>query len=228
MLANTLGKLADKCIADEIQSLTHLFHNLQYGSRKGRSAMDSLMITVNKVEEALANGERATLLGKDIVSAFNQVRRTEILKSLRLNNTPSHITRYVGYFLLPRTCDIGWDAHRKGTIRLEDGSPQGSPLSPVIWLVYLATTLQRCEAKFQDISVPSRRPKKAPEVLCFSSADDTNPLIISRGTMKEHKEVVKEVINILEEEAAKSNSNSTRTRIQSSPSARKPQDSPSP
>ena len=63
VLANTSGKLQDKIIANKLQRMTHLFHPLQYGSRQGRSAIDALMITIDKVEKAINQGKKATLLG---------------------------------------------------------------------------------------------------------------------------------------------------------------------
>ena len=89
----------------------------------------------NKTEEALGEGKHVTLLGKDIVSAFNQVRRTKLLQTLRSQSTPSHLTRYVKDFLQPKTCQIGWDGQKRGTVTMGDGAPQGSPLSPVLWLI---------------------------------------------------------------------------------------------
>ena len=43
---------------------------------------------------------------------------------------------------------------------------------------------------------------KTAKVLHFSYADDLNPLVISNGSSTQHQEVVKKVINTLEEEAA--------------------------
>lgn len=53
VLANTCSKLVEKCVAKLLQGLTALLHELQYGSRMGRSAVDALMILVSKAETAM-------------------------------------------------------------------------------------------------------------------------------------------------------------------------------
>ena len=74
--ANTVGKLAEKVIADRIQlDNPPVFHHFQYGSRKHRLAIDAMMLTASIAERAVCEGKQATLLGKDIVSAFKNARR---------------------------------------------------------------------------------------------------------------------------------------------------------
>lgn len=81
MLTNTCGKLVEKCMAKRLQSLTPLFHELRHVSRVGRSAVDAPMILVSKAETSMKRGDHATLLWKDIVSAFNQ-QRSEVVCGL--------------------------------------------------------------------------------------------------------------------------------------------------
>ena len=60
VLSNTVGKLAEKCIVSgPLQNYTTLFHNRQYGSRKGRSAINAMMLTVPHAEQAIREGKRA-------------------------------------------------------------------------------------------------------------------------------------------------------------------------
>jgi len=70
-------------MADRLQRELGLFHDQQYGSRKGRSATGSMMITLSKAQRSVKKGDRAFLLGKDIVSAFNNVRRESLISRLR-------------------------------------------------------------------------------------------------------------------------------------------------
>ena len=105
VLAQTVGKLADKVVASRLQKLD-TFHHLQYGSRTGRSAADSLVLTTSIARRAIANGERATLLGKDIVSAFNHLRKEGVLTSLRETGLEDNFLRYITRFLGGRTFDL--------------------------------------------------------------------------------------------------------------------------
>jgi len=81
VLAQTAGKLADKVIADTLQQ-ADIFHNLQYGSRKQRPAMDAPMLSISQAPRATKSGLQAAMLGKDVVSAFNHLRKEGTLESL--------------------------------------------------------------------------------------------------------------------------------------------------
>lgn len=202
VLANTVGKLGEKLIADELQSQLQLFHNLQYGSRKGRSAIDSMMLTVSHAERAIKEGKKATLLGKDIVSTFNNVRKPRLMQLLRQGDTPKHLISYIQHFLTTRTFQLGWDGLTRGEAKMDEGTPQGSPLSPVIWLIYIAGTLSKATyAINQQLTSTRTRPATrqqqthtpnipaTPIVKIFSYVDDINPLVISNGSIRGHNRI---------------------------------------
>ena len=56
--------------------------------------MDALMLTIHNTENSLKKGHHATLLGRDIVSAFNM---EPLLRQLREQGTPNHITQQFPY-----------------------------------------------------------------------------------------------------------------------------------
>ncbi|KAF8416605.1 hypothetical protein EV426DRAFT_685764 [Tirmania nivea] len=95
VLANTVGKLGEKLIADELQSHLQLFHNLQYGLRKGRLAIDTMMLTLSHAERAIKQGKKATLLGKDIISAFNNGKMDEGTPQTITPHAPTFATVYI-------------------------------------------------------------------------------------------------------------------------------------
>ena len=146
VLAQTVGKLSDKVVADTLQSKV-AFHHLQYGGRKNRSATDALMAATSLVERAVKSGHRATSLGKDIVSAFNHLRKEETLDTLRETGLEPNTLRYVERFLMPRSFQIAWDHEARGSGHMDQGTPQGSPLSPVLFLAFIARTLKAVDRR---------------------------------------------------------------------------------
>ena len=87
---------------------------------------------------------QVTLLGKDITSAFNNLRRQplcELLLDAGLTQEAEYCTR----FLEPRTFQICWDRAARGKGSMTYGTPQGSPLSPVLWVLYFGRTLKRVD-----------------------------------------------------------------------------------
>ena len=100
------------------------------------------MLAVSKVERDLAKGHQVTMLGKDGVSAFNNLRREGILQSLREAGVGENIINYITRFLRPRSFEITWDGTKRGCTAMDQGTPQGSPRSHILWLTYLARTLK--------------------------------------------------------------------------------------
>jgi len=209
----------DKLIAKELQAKTHLFHNLQYGPLVGRSAIDAMMLTLSTAEREIARGNRVTLLGKDIVSAFNNIRSETLLEILVANNVREETIEYIRRFLAPRSFNIGWDMKIRGRGRghMHQGAPQGSPLSPVLWLIYIANTLKRVTISLalapfptmqsRSVSLPRRtapRPPPSATTDIYSYVDDINPLnITTDSTHQEHERMVQKVNQLLIQEAGK-------------------------
>ena len=133
MLANTVGKLVQKVIADDLQDQHHLFHDLQYGSRRDRSSIGAMMITVSRVERARSQDKRVTLLGKDIVLAFNRVRVGRVVSALREQGLTRLADNCEG-FLAPRPFEVAWDAVARGPGRIRHrGTPSNQSSGLSIW-----------------------------------------------------------------------------------------------
>lgn len=106
----------------------------------------AMMPTSSKAERAIAKGKRATLLGKGIMSAFNRVRKEKLVRLLTYNSLPS-LAAYSRGFLAPQTFKMYWVGQERGIAQMAEGTPQGSPLSPVIWLIYLDDTLRKAQGR---------------------------------------------------------------------------------
>ena len=98
-LSNTIGKLAEKLVAEEVQGHDQLWHEAAFAGRKGRAAIDSVMREQNMLQE----NDDLRMIGQDIKSACNGLRRditTEILEG----HCP--LEQWVTEFLRPCTVDI--------------------------------------------------------------------------------------------------------------------------
>ena len=128
-LSNTIGKLAEKLVAEEVQSHEELWHEPAFAGRKGRGAMDSVMLAKNMPEE----NDDLRMVGRDIRSAFNGLC-SDIIAEILEKHRPLH--QWVSEFLQPRTVDIWVDGKVAYTTTMTAGTPQGSPLSPSLFLIY--------------------------------------------------------------------------------------------
>ena len=105
---------------------------------------------------------------------------------------------------------MGWSTDRQSTHG--PGSPQGSPLSPVLWLIYIARTLNKADTSCKQITHTRPQPlynlrnhyhHNLSPIRSTSSPmlmTSINPLIIKNTTSK-HQEIVRKVDHILDEAA---------------------------
>ncbi|KAK1485910.1 zinc knuckle, partial [Colletotrichum abscissum] len=148
-LLNMVGKIMDAVIARRLSYLaeTHgLLPDSHMGGRRRRSTEHALDQIVDRIYEAWGSGQGmvASLLLLDVSGAFDNVSHRRILHNLRKRRIDEATVRWVASFLGCRETDIHVDGFRSETYRLDTGIPQGSPLSPILYLFYNADLLDSC------------------------------------------------------------------------------------
>ena len=98
-----------------------------YGFRPGRSAHDAVRALTRAVDE----GEANFILETDIASFFDNVRREHLLEMLRRRVADGSILRLIGKCLRVGILD------GEEFVRPDEGTVQGSTLSPLLGNVYL-------------------------------------------------------------------------------------------
>ena len=69
VLANTVGKLGEKLIAEDLQDIEDLWHRRSFAGREGRGAMESVMLMDQLRKKYLGKDVH----GRDIHSTFNSI-----------------------------------------------------------------------------------------------------------------------------------------------------------
>jgi exonuclease III len=185
-LLNTLGKTLEAIIAARITRLTESFLLLpdtQYGARPGRSTESALL---NITEQVYAIWKRnrnsvATILSLDVSKAFDRVSHQRLIHNLRKRKIPELIRNWVASFLENRRTTIRLADYTSPEEAIQVGIPQGSPISPILYLFYNADLVEDCQ-----------RPALYSSVTAF--VDDTNILVYSRTT-KENCRKLQELHN---------------------------------
>jgi len=129
VLASTVGKIGEKVTAVWLQRVLTPFWGMQYGSRKGRAGIEA-MILVSHIERRKRAGDRANLVGKDIVSAFKNIRRDKLVTTLMANR----LLKEAGpceAFLKPTSFQSFRNSLPRGEVRMANGAHQRSPLWPL-------------------------------------------------------------------------------------------------
>jgi hypothetical protein len=151
-LLNTLGKALETVVAKRVRFLaeTHaLLPHTQMGARKQRSVDTALHLLLEKVHTVWAGNKPrvATLLSLDVASAFDRVSHTRLTHNLRKRKMPIMLSRWIANFLTDRKIEVRVAGYTQPLSTVHAGIPQGSPLSPILYLFYNADLLESLENK---------------------------------------------------------------------------------
>ena len=168
-LLSALGKVIETAIGRRITEAAEAHQLLpegQMGNRKDWSIELAIRVVTDAVYTAWSGRAIASLLQLDIKGAFDTVNYTRLLDTMQRKNFPPWVVRWLRSYLDDRTVRLRFDGEESGDIRLRAGVPQGSPLSPILFLLYIATLYKALA--------------KCPGLLVVGFADDTNLMAFSR------------------------------------------------
>ena len=150
-LIDYIGKLDEKVMADRIQEEgSSILHHQQYGAVRGRSAVDVLYKSVVKARQSLEGGGSVASAFWDVKGGFQNVRSAEVLARME-GCTPLRCwLPWLERFMSPREFKVAWDGGVRGRGVAAKGVLQGSPLSPVLFLVFMAPILEEMERRVKE------------------------------------------------------------------------------
>ena len=78
----------------------------------------------------------------DVAGAFNNVHHKRLLRNLKKRKVPTAIVKWSESFLTGRTTQLRFNGAMSDTIVTEAGVPQGSPMSPLLYMYYNTDLLE--------------------------------------------------------------------------------------
>ena len=158
-LINCIGKLGEKVVADELQE-ADLLHGGQFGGVKGRSALEGVFKAVTKARRCMGSGGNVAWGFWDVSGGFQKVIPTQVLERMDKTRIGRKWKKWTSEFMRERSFQVSWDGVDRGVGKTNLGVPQGSPLSPVIFLIWMAPILEEMEKRIKwelgvDINLPS-------------------------------------------------------------------------
>jgi hypothetical protein len=146
-LLATLGKILESVVAERISYAveTHgLLPTSHFGARKQRSAEQALLLLQEQIYAAWRGRRVLSLISFDVKGAYNGVCKERLLQRMKARGIPEVLLRWVESFCSERTAAIQINGQLSEVQDLpQPGLPQGSPLSPILFLFFNADLVQR-------------------------------------------------------------------------------------
>jgi hypothetical protein len=175
-LQNCLGKVVKKVVATKIADeceRKQLLHDGQYGCRKRRSAIDAVRRMVQKAEEAWGKKWIAAVLLMDVKGAFPSVARGNLIKRMEDMGFEADVCRWLESFMSDRRVAMRMDGQYGEVMAVATGVPQGSPGSPILFVIYISELFEKMEG-----SVEGTLPLSfVDDMACMVEGDDVTQCI---------------------------------------------------
>ncbi len=150
-LLSCLGKALERLVARRVAFLA-LEHKIlapdQCGAVPRHSATDLTTVLYSDVMDAWAQGRVAGIVTVDVQGAFDSVLGGRLALRLRQQGWPDQLVRWVQSFLTGRTTQITLDGQTSQAFPISCGLPQGSPVSPILFLLYIQPAISLSSARF--------------------------------------------------------------------------------
>ena len=190
-LTSCAVKIMERMVAERLTRLAEklgLFNKLQAGFRKGRSCEDQILRIVQAIEDGFQQKKlhRSVLVLLDFSKAYDTVWRERLLLTMGERGIPLQLINWLKGFLHNRQANVKFCDAMSGTRTMKQGLPQGSVLSPILFVFYIN--------ELADILPES--------VLSTLFADDVGILATSRDREKA-QQMAQEAVDVVVEWSGK-------------------------
>ena len=114
-------------------------NNEQAGFRKGRSCEDQIIKLIQNISDGFQSKpmKRTVMALLDYSKAYDRTWKERLLSKLHDYGTPRQMTRWIEAFLRTRTAEVVINGTRSKRVRMKQGLPQGSVLSPLLFILFI-------------------------------------------------------------------------------------------
>ena len=155
-ILSNLGKFFEKIITERFKIVVEdkkWLPNFQNGFRAKRSTIDNLIIVQQEIHESFKKKEFFLAVYLDIKKAYDSVNRTKLLNIIKNFGIKGNIFKYFKKFLGKRYNRVRFKGTTSDFVEFKNGMPQGSPLSPILFNLYLSDiqeTISKGISQFAD------------------------------------------------------------------------------
>ena len=140
-LLSVAGMVLEKIVADQVYSYFEkkgLLGNFQFGFRKHKSTVSEMLTLFETLQEAKEKGLQTLLICFDLSAAFDSVEPKVIIEKLKLYGFNFTACQWMESYLTGRSQMTTVSGVYSEPVTLNYGTPQGSRLSPLLFIILMA------------------------------------------------------------------------------------------
>jgi len=141
VLIRTISKVLERIIAARLLAPAWRrgpLHPTQFGSLPGLRTYDACLTLTNDIRSLQRARLNVSSLFLDIKGGFDHVVNNTLARILREGGIPPYLVSWVSSFLGEQSCTLIFQGARGTPAPVNVGAPQGSPISPLLFLLYVA------------------------------------------------------------------------------------------
>ena len=139
-LMSSITKLFKRVIEQRLRSYPEgigFINKYQSGFRQNKSTDDHLFRLSQSVMESFNRGQHVVAAFLDVEKAFDNVWYNRLRYKIFMLDRPTKVTRWPSHFLVGRVIQVNVNGFLSDKISPLAGVPQGSVLSPFLFLIYV-------------------------------------------------------------------------------------------
>jgi hypothetical protein len=145
-LLECLGKLLEKVVAKLIYrdlAKHALVPTTQFGGRNASSTLDAGLTVLHDIQIAHKAGLRSGILLFDIQGFFDNINHGRLVRILADLGFAPELVNWCSSFLKDHTVKLKFNGKTSDPFDFAVGTPQGSPVSPVLSIIYTSPLLHK-------------------------------------------------------------------------------------
>jgi ribonuclease HI/exonuclease III len=149
-LLSVIGKLLERVVQGRLMQFltnTNRLPRTQSGSRPGHGTLDHLTRLCTDIWEAQQQGYCVGLILLDLTKAYDRVDRNLVRSQLHKCKVQGRALKWLSSFLHNRTQSVVVEGTQAAEVFTTSGVPQGSPLSPLLFILATADNLNNLQSK---------------------------------------------------------------------------------
>jgi len=142
VLLETVSKILKRLSALRLASAARslgLLHPNQCGSLAGLGCFDAVATLTHEVRLLLAASFKVSTLFLDVKGGFDNVCANMLANTLTKGGVSAYLVAWIKSFLSKRECRLIFQGAPKVFCPVAVGTPQGSPISPLLFVLYIAS-----------------------------------------------------------------------------------------